>query len=332
MIKNLKRKFYNLLYSLPFGMKGADEEIFGQKDSSSSDNVGVHQVINENRLSKNLLKGEVTQQVEELRYRNYQVYKESSKYKYLGDGVAIKKEDIVSFDINNFHIIQENKQICNSIGDEMKRVDTKDYSIDEYTLNIVYDSFPRFKLEKYCRYFEVSSNDNSYDIILRFINAPNKDDISSYSFINELKRIFEHFARENDYNRLKMLDFVTYKCLGDEELVRYTFNDLTLVDMSLSSDGKEYIIRYKARFLNREDLTTKFYSKSMDEKYKNNEKKELSLDLSNTERVKYCCQCGKPINVYDGDITEETFGYALCKECLEKTLLLENNFYNLNKE
>ena len=38
------------------------------------------------------------------------------------------------------------------------------------------------------------------------------------------------------------------------------------------------------------------------------------------------------MSVYDGDITEETYGYPLCKECLEKTLLLENNFYNLNKE
>ena len=331
MIKEIKRKFYNFLYSLPFGMKGADEEIFGQKDSSSSDNVGVHQVINENRLSKDLLKGEVTQQVEELRYRNYKVVRESENYKYLGDGVAIKKEE-KKFDINNFHLIQENKQICNSISDEMKRVDTKEYSIDEYTLNIVYDSIPRFKLEKYCRYFEVNVDNDVCEVVLRFINATNKDDISSYGFINELKRIFEHFTRENDYNSLKMLDFVTYKCLGDYDLVRYSFQDLTLVEMSLSSDNKEYILRYRVKYFKREDLTDKFYSKSMDEKYKNNEKKEITLDLSNSERVRYCCQCGKQMSVYDGDITEDTYGYPLCKECLEKTLLLENNFYNLNKE
>lgn len=331
MIKDIKRKFYNFLYSLPFGMKAANDEMLSQKSSSETDSVGVHQVINENRLSKNLLKGEVTQQVEELRYRNYKVVRESENYKYLGDGVAIKQEE-KKFDFNNFHLIQENKQICNSISDEMNRVDTKQYSNEEYTLTIVYDSIPRFKLEKYCRYFEVNANNDCYDIILRFINTPNKDDIGSYGLINELKRMFTHFSRENDYNRLKMLDFVTYKCLGDYDLVRYTFHELNLIEMTLSSDEKEYVLRYNAKYLVREDLTEKFYSKTMDEKYKNNEKKEITLDLNNTERVRYCCQCGKQISVYDGDITEETYGYPLCKECLEKTLLLENNFYNLNKE
>ena len=83
MIKTLKRKFYNILYSLPFGLKGAEDEMLSQKSSLNTDNVGVHQVINENRLSKDLLKGEVTQQVEELRYRDYKVSKESKKYKFI---------------------------------------------------------------------------------------------------------------------------------------------------------------------------------------------------------------------------------------------------------
>jgi hypothetical protein len=73
----------------------------------------------------------------------------------------------------------------------------------------------------------------------------------------------------------------------------------------------------------RNDLTEKFYSKTMDEKYKTNAKKELVLDLSNTERVRYCSVCSKEMSVYDGDITEETYGYPICKECLENTLLLQ---------
>ena len=64
MIKKIKRYFYNFLYSLPFGMKAADDEIFTQKISSNSDNIGIHQVIQQNSLAKDLRKGEVTQQVE----------------------------------------------------------------------------------------------------------------------------------------------------------------------------------------------------------------------------------------------------------------------------
>lgn len=322
MINKLKRHIYNILYSLPFGLKAAEYEILSQKSSSNTDNIGIHQVIQNNKLSNDLLKGEVTQQVEELRYRTYKVERESNNYEYLGDGVAIKKE-IKEFNINNFHLIQENKLNCKSINDEMKRVNTEEYSNDTYTLNIVYDSIPRFKLEKYCTYFEFDVDEYRATLIMRFITTPIKGDISSYGFIKELEHITKNVGKENDYNHINMIDFVTYKCIGDVDCVRYTLNDISLSSISYSLDEKECYLKFNVKYFKREDLTSKFYSKTMDEKYKNKEKKELVLDLTNQERLKYCSVCGKPMSVYDGDITEETYGYPICKECLEKTLLLQ---------
>lgn len=78
LINFIKRFFY----AIPFGIKGADNVIISQNSSNQTDNIGVVQVLQENRLSKDLLKGEVTQQVEELRYKDYKVYNESKKYKY----------------------------------------------------------------------------------------------------------------------------------------------------------------------------------------------------------------------------------------------------------
>lgn len=331
MIKKIKRYFYNFLYSLPFGMKAADDEIFTQKVSNNSDNVGINRVIQQNSLAMDLRKGEVTQQVEELRYRTYAVERESSKYEYLGDGVAVKK-NIKEFDINNFHLIQENKLNCKSINDEMKRVNTELYSNDNFTLNIVYDSTPKFKLEKYCTYFELDINEYKASFIMRFLNIPTNGDISSYSFIKELEYVGKNISKEHDFKNINLIDFVTYKCIGDEDCVRYTLNDISLDSISYSHNEKECILTYNVKYYKREDLTNKFYSKTMDEKYKNKTKKEMTFDLNQQERVKYCSICGEPMSVYDGDITEETYGYPMCKECLEKTLLLENNFYNLNKE
>lgn len=331
MIKKIKRCFYNFLYSLPFGMKAADDEIFTQKVSSNSDNIGIHQVIQQNSLAKDLRKGEVTQQVEELRYRTYAVERESYNYDYLGEGVAIKKE-IKEFDNTNFHLIQENKLNCKSINDEMKRVDTEEYSNDTYTLNVIYDSTPKFKLEKYCTYFEFDVDEYKATLIMRFITTPIKGDISSYGFIKELEYITRNIGKEYDYNHINMIDFVTYKCIGDVDCVRYTLHDISLSSISYSLDEKECYVKFNVKYFKREDLTSKFYSKTMDEKYKSKEKKELVLDLTNQERVKYCSVCNKQMSVYDGDITEETYGYPICKECLENTLLLENNLYNLNKE
>lgn len=313
MIKNIKRFFYNILYSLPFGLKAVDEEIFTQKGSSKDDNIGVHQVVNENRLSKDLLKGEVTQQVEELRYRDYKVSRESKKYKYLGDGIAIKQTN----DVVSSHLIQENKLIVKTVFEELERVDKERYSNDEYTLKIVYTDFPKFKLEKYCNFFEVVDD----TIILRFESIPANGKIDTYTFIKELDYIINNISKENDYSKLNSISFVTYNCIGENDLVEYVLNDLKLT--LIEKGEKEYKIVFTYNFKTRNDLTEKFYSKTMDEKYKTNAKKELVLDLSNTERVRYCSVCSKEMSVYDGDITEETYGYPICKECLENTLLLQ---------
>jgi hypothetical protein len=313
MIKKIKRKIYNILYSLPFGMKGAEDEMLSQKSSLNTDNVGVHQVINENRLSKDLLKGEVTQQVEELRYRDYKVSRESKKYKYLGEGIAVKKDLI----INSTRLIQENKLMVKTVSEELNRVDKETYAIDEYTLKIVYDSFPKFKLEKYCNYFEIVDN----KLILRFETTPSVGKIDTYSFIKEIEYMFDNMSKENDYTKLNMVKFVTYNCIGEDDLIEYTLQDLRL--NNIEKIDKEYRLTFSYNFIVRNDLTEKFYSKTMDEKYQNKEKKELVLDLSNQERVRYCSVCSKEMSVYDGDITEETYGYPICKECLEKTLLLK---------
>ena len=131
LVNFIKRVFYGI----QFGMKGANNVIISQNSSNQTDNVGVVQSIQENRLSKDLLKGEVTQQVEELRYKDYKVYNESKKYKYLGDGNATKI-DYDDKDLNNFSFIVENKVICESIFDEFNRID--DYGYDRYVLSFVY--------------------------------------------------------------------------------------------------------------------------------------------------------------------------------------------------
>lgn len=315
MINKIKRFFYNVIYSLPFGMKAANDEMFSQKTSINTDNVGVHQVIQENNIGKDLLKGEVTQQVEELRYRTYKVERESNKYEYLGDGVAVKKDKKV-FDINTIHFKQNNQYLYKSIYDELNRVDVKQYGVDEYTLSIVYDSQPKFKLEKYCTLFEFDKD----TFKMHFEKLPNKNDITSYGFIKEIDYITKNINRTTDYTDLKIVRFVTYKTDNEDDFIEYNCHELLLTQI-IETD-KEYIFEYDINWFERNDLTEKFYSKTMDDKYKNKEKKELVLDMTNSERIRYCSVCSKEMSTYDGDITEETYGYPICKECLEKTLLL----------
>jgi hypothetical protein len=113
-------KLKSLFYSLPFGLKAADSEIMGADSTGVINDTVVQQQANDKRVAKHLLKGEITQEVEELRYRTYKIDKESNKYDYVGHGVAVKKDEKKPNNIIRFS--QENKLICSDILTELKHV------------------------------------------------------------------------------------------------------------------------------------------------------------------------------------------------------------------
>ena len=139
-------------------------------------------------------------------------------------------------------------------------------------------------------------------------------------------------------------------------MIKFVFKNIRFREV-IEFDG-HYILKFKAS-LQQDilDLTKKYFSKTMEEKYKNKEKKEVVLNFFDYNQIQvYKCQeCGKEIildnelmeeiNVYQGrDITEEnfenenpqvlefmdmqiseqTFGKRLCSDCLKKYLKDKN--------
>lgn len=315
MFKWLKRLFY----SVPFGLKGAEIDALAQKSSSLSENEGVYQMIQSNRLADALLRGEMNQEVEELRYRDYTVSNESKKYEYLGDGTAVKRDEVIR-DYDNFSFSQDNGIICNGILDEIKRVGEQ--TIEEYTFTILYDTIPRFRLEKFCKLGDVTINDGIPHIALHFSSLADKYDKSTQPFINELNKIITnktYYMKNHDFcNSLLRFSFVTYKAYGEDDLIRYEFNDLSCID--IIKDNLEFIIIYKAKTYSRENLIAKFYSETMAKKYENHEQKRLEYNMVDEMRIEKCDICGKEMHVYDADITRATYNQAICIECLEKMI------------
>ena len=82
-----------LWHSLFMGMRSADSLL----TTSQTNNDGSGYEIPENGgggVYKDLLEQKVTQEVEELRYVSYHVANESKKYRYIGNGNAIKKVNL----------------------------------------------------------------------------------------------------------------------------------------------------------------------------------------------------------------------------------------------
>ena len=326
-MNKIKKWALNLWYGLPFGLKGADTEIMGNKKADGNGTT-ISQEVSDERVAKHLLKGEVTQEVEELRYRTYKVSNESEKYKYLGNGVAIKQEKKVKpLEGKTKHrFTQENEIICESVLDTLKQVGKS--GIERYRFEIDYESFVRFKVERFATKVDVLINDEEgiIETVLHFNSEPNPYDAVSMPFINELKRLLgernEHAIERNEIaSSIENLSFTTYKANGEDDFVNYCFiNGAKFKE--IKEDGYEILLTFTWDEYLRVplDLEAKYYSKEMAEKYRNKQRKNVEVSMVQAERKAYCSVCGKEMSVYDADI-QMVDGYEpICTECLQKAL------------
>lgn len=302
----IKRIFKHLIY----GLKSSNDLAFNNQNTDFSCKTNIVENIETERLSKDLLKAQVTEQVKELRYKDYKVSNESKKFKYLNGEVTRTNTNI-----NHLKFSQDNKLICEGVLDELKRIDK--YGTERYVLNFVYKDVPRFKLEKYCTKIDVNLNDDML-VKLHFSKYPDKYDVTSKAFINELGTLSTNPKNEICDN-IQTISFVTYKSDGEDDFVSYIFHEFNCI--GISENNHEYIISYKISYYLRDNLIDKFYSNTMETKYKNKEKKMPNTYADVTERVEKCDLCGVKINTYDADITRETYGKALCINCLENEIL-----------
>lgn len=325
------RKVKNIFFSLPFGLKAADTEIMGSNVSGDGNDTEIKQQINDKRVSKHLLKGEVTQEVSELRYRTYKVNRETDNYEYVGQGVAFKKDNKDNSNVIKFS--QENKLICNDVLTELKSVGT--YGVEKYTVNIEYLYPVRFKLQEFLTLVDVSiKNGENAITTLHFNDVRNPQMFKSKPFVTELETLEELF-KSNDTYKLSKNDFVTsIVCMSfttfnatdrQPDVISYSFISPELI--GVNHDNGEFKLTYRWKDYNRLDLTDKFFNAELEEKYKNKEKKGIKLetiinDEGGYEKVIKCSKCGKDINtVLDGYIVDKDTIEPVCMECYKKSLL-----------
>ena len=316
----ITRLIKNFMYSLPFGLKGADTEIMGA-DSSGEDGTTIRQDVSDERVAKHLLKGEVTKEVEELRYRTYKVSDEASKYEYVGGSVAIKSDDASKpKDKRRHRFHQDNVVLVEGVLSTMKQVGR--YGVDKYRLEISYGFTPRFRLERLASGVDVVVDEDSgvIETTLRFPMEPNPYDKTSKPFINELKRL-ETDPRSEVAVSIETLSFCTYKASGEDDFVNYSFLGNPRFKGVMYENYEAFVTYTWDSYIRMPvDLEAKYYSASMAEKYERKERKDVAPTMVSEDRHAYCSLCGKEMSVYDADIQRADGGRPICKECLEKAL------------
>lgn len=359
------KKIFNWLstlwHGLFYGMKATDE-IMVTGNTDTIPGSAIIQEVNDHRVSKALLKGEVTQEVEELRYRTYKVDREAKQYEYIAPTLAFKRDKqdskFVSYEKNGdleLITIQPNETIVEEIAKSLGSVGTYGQR-EEYLIKLKRKFFPRYRLEAYTKRLAVFKLDETHVILDFYVSKyPNDKDFKSKGFVREIEKIKDEQMR-SDVLDIDNVSFTTSHAYKLNDLLQFEFNNLEFKGVS-EFDG-HYVIKFEACIVkNGYDLIEQYNSVSMEKKYQNKEKKDIALDLFNIPQTKvYKCECcGKEI-VYDPiemeevaatkpreidaetdsnthttefmdvQIVQQTYGVLLCKDCLKK-YLKENNLF-----
>lgn len=349
--------------------KNAETQVLTQGGIDSADGgISIVQDIKQgaHALSKALLRGELTEEVKQLRYRNYKVDREAKKYKYFAPTLALKKKEgkdnkFISYDKSDgleVITIQYNYPLSEDILDAINQIEDGGRGKGpKYKIEIERRFRPRFKVEEFLKKVVVKRLDETHAILdlyfskypERFFRTSDDKSFRSKVFIHEIENIRDNKIK-SDILEMEQMRFVTKNAYKKDDLIEYVFKNICFREVS-EFDG-DYILRFKAQiFHDGIDLTTAYYNREMDEKYKNKEKKELVLDISGQVPVEtyVCADCGKVVtfdcqkmdempiseareideeineddswNVteyMDMQIVEQTIGKKLCKKCLKK--------------
>lgn len=370
-MKRFLKKITNWLYltwvGLFYGLKSTDKEIFTQSGIDMGGGISMDEEMHTNRISHDLLAGKETQAVKELRYRTYQVDRESKNYEYFSPYLATKREKqdskFVKFENeDNLPIItvQNNTVDVKGVLESLKEVDRLSDK-PEYTIKITRSKgfLPRYRIEEYTKRLVVKELEKNTKAILDFYVSmyPNEEDVKSKGFVNEIKRIKENGTR-SDIIDLKTVYFITNHAYLLDDMIEFKFNEITFKDIK-EFDG-HYIISFISNIvINGKDLVETFKSKTMEEKYKNKERKNVVYDLnpSMIRQVYHCEDCGKEIiydvneiddmevrslsdldnngfgdgkttEYFDMQMAEQTLGKKLCRNCLSKYIINKNEIKN----
>ena len=295
----LKNVFLNvsiLFHSLFRGMKSADEKTMGVTREGEITDNSIEEQLSEDGVYADLLKGEVTQEVMELRDSNYRVYRHANDYKYIGNGNVVKKENMTSNNFNVFnpdnldiHLIQFNDIVTETVYDGIKNVDNIGDVVDEIQqknlITIERDVFPRFLIEKYAKKVVVRKNNTTVKIDLYFSTYARQFTPTDSLFITELNNILNGTTRNSDTLVINSLEFVTSKAYGADDIMFFKYTDLLYKEINVYEN--DFVVTYEGYpICNGIDLTAQYRTKEMDEKYANNAMKEnaiISISDVNTE-------------------------------------------------
>lgn len=271
------------------GLRVADNLLTSQ-NKEDGDGTNIEQKKEVQNVYADLLRGEVTQEVRELRHEMYYAERLSHEYTYGGNGRVVKKNRMFNYNGNievsdgyPIQVIQENREDITLTSDFK---DTRDF-----TLKITRDFVPTMRIEEYATKLVIKRIDKD-KVILDFYTPimPRQFDRRSRIFTNALGKIYEGDVK-SDLIDFSGVAFTSYNAYGSEDLKEYEYNNVRY-ELILEFDGS-YVLRFTADIVKDGlDMITEFYDEATAKKCEEHEMRkgaqmnyETAVEIA--ERDKY---------------------------------------------
>ena len=274
-----------------FGLKAGDG-LLTSSDKNIDEGSTITQKSERKGVLNDLLKGEVTQEVEELRYETFKAEELSNDYQYIGNGRAIKKSGNSENKRKNFY--QYNMHQEYSFQETMKMIENENFALSDKLperkiFNIEYNNpCVRFKFENYIEKVKVDiigetpktyiyfTDDTKDKKMKPFMNALKKtiDELERVKKEGSEFKLKSYTSRNEILSEIKSLSFKTFKATNDvPNGIDYNFTGPRFEDI-YSKDGSIVLLFSWKEFDGNVLLSEKFKSESAEKKFKNKERRE----------------------------------------------------------
>ena len=285
------------------GMRSADDKLTVGEKTGSEDNMSIEQKQEAQSVYADLLRGEVTQEVKELRHEMYYAERRSHDYIYNGGGRAAKLNDVFDYeghveksDGHKILVVQDNRQDMANYEDygiDINAEETdnvygtiknEDVAKKEYTIKILRDFYPRFKLEQFVTKVVVKQCDEKRIVDLYVSKYPVEFDRISRQFVHAIEAIYMGDVR-SELLEFEGLSFVTKGAYGSDDLIRYSFNNFEFKDI-IDFDGS-YVLRFLCDVVeDGTDLIDEFYDETAQKKSDEHAPREnVTVNLDTVQEI-----------------------------------------------
>jgi hypothetical protein len=293
----LKDWFINQTAALTIAFSSVEKNLLGQNGKKLEDNT-EHEV-NKMRgtLADALKKGEITQEVKDLRWRTYKVLKASDKKRFISkseddfeiitidEKKALKKVKVDKYDDYPLELVFNNILNTSSLTDVFENTEFRETIKDEETtytldgfdyfariknepqLTVVRDFVPKYFIEKYTKKLFVRVISTEKRLLEFYVSKYGDEyDVNNKNFLNEVKRAINGGVKKHNFLQINEVGFISYNTLGVSDFLMFGYNVLSF-DKIIEHDGF-YVIKFIAEIkINGEDMLKEFVEKELEEKY-----------------------------------------------------------------